>query len=251
MFDVKKTTEDLIQWIKDWFEENGKGCNAVLGISGGKDSTIVAALLAKALGSHRVIGVAMPEDGQGINGADAICKYLGIRYVYAPIGGIIHSFGLMHGITLDPVLKWSNQSEQNIPPRVRMTMLYAIAQSNNGRVAGTCNLSEDYVGYFTKHGDGASDFEPLADLTVTEILQIGDYLGLPYEWVHRLPSDGLPHSTDDQTKWGFTYEVLDKYIRGYEEPNAETKAKIDSWHNRNLFKLRPIKKFESGLSKID
>ena len=246
MFNVEKTTNDLIQWIKDWFEENGKGCNAVLGISGGKDSTIVAALLVRALGLDRVIGVAMPEEGQGINGADEICKHLGIRYVYAPIGGAVNAFHLMHMATLDPALKWSEQSEQNIPPRVRMTMLYAIAQSNNGRVAGTCNLSEDYLGYFTKHGDGASDFEPLANLTVTEILQIGDYLGLPYEWVHKKPDDGLPNSSPDEEKFGFSYATLDKYIRGYEEPDSETKAKIDAWHNRNLFKLRPVKKFEMG-----
>lgn len=243
MFDVKKTTEDLIQWIKDWFEENGKDCNAVIGISGGKDSTIVAALLARALGSHRVIGVAMPEDGQGINNADAICKYLGIRYVFAPIGGIVNAFHIMHGITLDPTLKWSNQSEQNIPPRVRMTMLYAIAQSNNGRVAGTCNLSEDYVGYFTKHGDGASDFEPLANLTVTEILQIGDYLGLPYEWVHKKPSADLPNTKTDEEEIGFSYEDLDGYIRKTKTLDEETIKKIETRRAQNLHKLKQPERF--------
>lgn len=149
--DVKNITEKCILWIRDWFDKNGKGCNAVIGMSGGKDSTIVASLCCKALGPERVIGVAMPDNGQGINNADKICEHFGMRYMCVPIDGITGAFdfALMTHTKSDI----SEQTSQNIPPRVRMTMLYAIAQSHNGRVANTCNLSEDYIGYSTLYGD--------------------------------------------------------------------------------------------------
>lgn len=134
----------------------------------------------------------------------------------------------------------AEQTEQNIPPRLRMVTLYAISQSVDGRVMGTCNLSENYIGYFTKYGDGAADVEPLANLTVTELLQIGDVMGLPYEWVHKVSSDDLPHSKSDEEKFGFSYEVLDKYIRGIETPDRYTVLKIDTMHMHNMFKLQPM-----------
>ena len=221
-FDVKKVTDDLIKWILDWFEKNGKDCNAVLGMSGGKDSTIAAALLAKALGPERVIGVAMPDTDQSINDADKICKYLGIKYMEVPIWGVTGAYKRMvdnnnprpleyDGTT--NIIEWSKQTEQNIPPRIRMTTLFAIAQTWNGRVIETCNLSESYIGYLTIFGDGAGVVSPLGGLTVTEILRIGDYIGLPYEWVHKTPDDGLPHSTTDEAKIGFSYAELDRLIR--------------------------------------
>lgn len=233
-FNAKETTTALIEWIRNWFDENGKDCKAVIGISGGKDSTIVAKLCVEALGADRVIGVGMPEHGQSLNGAPEICEYLGIKFIEAKIGD-----------TVDTLAKFAEtiQAKQNIPPRVRMTTLYAISQSNNGRVLNTCNLSEDYLGYFTIGGDGLGDVAPLANLTVTEIRAIGDELGLPHEWVWKTPDDGLPHSNSDEAKFGFSYEVLDKYIRGIEEPNAEIKAKIDDMHRRNEFKLRPTASF--------
>lgn len=244
-FNVEKVTSNCIQWIKEWFEQNGKGCKAVIGMSGGKDSTIAAALCAKALGSENVIGVAMPDKGQGINDADKICEHLGIRYMYAPIAGITAEFGHMW-TALD--YKWSEQTEQNIPPRVRMTMLYAIAQTLNGRVANTCNLSEDFVGYMTLYGDQAGSFSPLGKLTVTEILQIGDYIGLPYEMVHKTPDDGLPHSSSDEEKFGFTYAELDRFIREGIVPDGnctnsdEPKAKkIERMHKGAKFKLNMVK----------
>ena len=246
-FDVEKVTGDCVQWIKDWFEKNGPGCNAVIGISGGKDSTIVAKLCVEALGADRVIGVAMPDKGQGINDADKICDYLGIKYMVTPIDGVVAEF---HKVWNDQGsdVKWSKQSEQNIPPRVRMTMLYALSQTFNGRVVGTCNASENYVGYMTRWGDQASDFEPIGNLTVTEVLQIGDYLGLPYEWVHKIPDDGLPHSSSDEQKFGFSYAELDRYIRegivpeGACENNPdELKVdKIDRMHRSNKFKTEIV-----------
>lgn len=246
-FNVEQVTKDCIKWIKDWFEENGPGCNAVLGLSGGKDSTIVAALCAKALGPDRVIGVAMPDKGQGINEADKIAEHLGIKYMVTPIDGVVAEF---HKVWDDQGsdVKWSKQAEQNIPPRVRMTMLYALSQTFNGRVANTCNLSEDFVGYATLFGDAAGSFAPLSQLTVTEIYQIGDYLGLPYEWVHKVPDDGLPHSSSDEKKFGFSYAELDRYIRESIVPEGacennpdELKVnKIDRMHRNNKFKTEIV-----------
>ena len=246
-FDVEKVTKDCILWIKDWFEKNGKTCNAILGISSGKDSTIVAKLCVEALGADRVIGVAMPDNGQGTNEADKIAEYLGIKYMVTPIDGVVAEF---HKVWNDQGsdVKWSKQSEQNIPPRVRMTMLYALSQTFNGRVANTCNLSEDFVGYATLFGDAAGSFAPLSQLTVTEIYQIGDYLGLPYEWVHKIPDDGLPHSSSDEKKFGFSYAELDRYIRegivpeGVCENNPdELKVdKIDRMYRNNKFKTEIV-----------
>ena len=246
-FNVEEVTKNCILWIKNWFEKNGSGCNAVLGLSGGKDSTIVAKLCVEALGVDRVIGVAMPDNGQGTNEADKIAEYLGIKYMMTPIDGVVAEF---HKVWNDQGsdVKWSKQSEQNIPPRVRMTMLYALSQTFNGRVANTCNLSEDFVGYATLFGDAAGSFAPLSQLTVTEIYQIGDYLGLPYEWVHKVPDDGLPHSSSDEKKFGFSYAELDRYIRegivpeGACENNPdELKVdKIDRMHRNNKFKTEIV-----------
>ena len=246
-FNVEKVTEDAINWIREWFEENGKNCNAVIGVSGGKDSLIVAKLCVEALGADRVIGVAMPDNGQGTNEADKIAEYLGIKYMVIPIDGVVAEFHKVWDDQDSDVI-WSKQSEQNIPPRVRMTMLYALSQTFNGRVANTCNLSEDFVGYATLFGDAAGSFAPLSQLTVTETYQIGDYLGLPYEWVHKIPDDGLPHSSSDEKKFGFSYAELDRYIRegivpeGACENNPdELKVdKIDRMHRNNKFKTEIV-----------
>lgn len=239
-FDVEEVTNHLILWIRNWFEKNGKGCKAVLGMSGGKDSTVAAALLAKALGSNNVVGVMMPDLGQGLNEADEICKHLGINCIYAPIDNITGAF-YDSDITKDNGIwslnNFSKQAEQNIPPRVRMTMLYAISQTVNGRVINTCNLSENTIGYETIFGDAAGDMSPLGNLTVTEILKIGDYIGIPRKWVHKTPDDGLPNSMPDEEKFGFTYAELDDYIR---TDNPETEdghwAKIESMIYSSKFK---------------
>ena len=212
---VEKTTNDLIDWIKKWFDENGPNCNAVIGISGGKDSTIIAELCARALGPDRVLGVLMPNGVQkDINDSIEVCKIIGIRYIIVNIAPAVEALKKEIGFEL------SSQSETNLPARVRMTTLYAISQSNNGRVVGTCNASENYVGYFTRYGDGASDVEPIGNLTVSEVIEIGDFLGLPYHLVHKTPDDGLPNSNTDEEKFGFTYSELDKYIREGVEPEG-------------------------------
>ena len=232
--DGKALKNACVAWIRDWFAPFGPTSTAVLGMSGGKDSTVAAALCAEALGAERVIGVAMPADGQSLNEADEICKYLGIRYYCLPIGRIEAAADEL-GTILSPD-GFSNQTEQNIPPRIRMMMLYAVAQSNNGFVANTCNLSEDYIGYATLFGDAAGSFSPLGKLVVREVLAIGHALGLPAKWVDKIPDDGLPHSCPDEAKFGFTYATLDRYIREGICEDAEVKAKIDRMHARNLFK---------------
>ena len=236
-FDARSELNKCVEWTRQWFEENGKDCNAVIGMSGGKDSTITAAILCLALGSERVIGVAMPEHGQKINEADKICEHLGMKYIECPIGDACDSIS---NVVLDSIKTRTVQTSQNIPPRVRMTMLFAIAQSVNGRVVNTCNLSEDYIGYSTIYGDNAGSFSPIRNFTVKELLAIGDELGLPKKWVYKTPDDGLPHSKPDEEKFGFSYETLDAWIREGIKPSPEVFNKIMDMHNKNLFKIRMV-----------
>lgn len=240
-FDVKRATEDVVEWIRDWFEKNGKGCNAVVGISGGKDSSIVAALCAKALGKERVIGVLMPNGEQrDIDCAKQLVAYLGIPFYVCNIKKAVD--GVVESLQASGV-EISRQTTVNLPPRIRMSTLYALSQSKNGRVANTCNLSEDWVGYSTRYGDAAGDFSPLGKLTVQEVKAIGKYLDLPVNLVEKVPSDGLTDRTDEDNL-GFTYAVLDRYIREGVCEDEETKAKIDRLHALNKFKLKPIPCFE-------
>ncbi|MBR0302650.1 MAG: NAD(+) synthase, partial [Clostridia bacterium] len=205
MFNAEKTKNECVKWIRDFFEENGAGCNAVVGISGGKDSSVVAALCVEALGRDRVIGVLMPNGEQAdIDMAKLLVKHLGIKHF---IVNIKDSYdGLVRSIPLE----MSEQSRINLAPRLRMAALYAVSQSNNGRVANTCNLSEDWVGYATRYGDAAGDFSPCSHLTVQEVKAIGRVLGLPAELVDKVPIDGLCGKTDEDNL-GFTYAELDRY----------------------------------------
>ena len=180
MFDAVKVKNDCVNWIREFFKQNGDGCNAVVGISGGKDSSVTAALCAEALGKDRVIGVLMPSGEQpDIDMAYMLVNHLGIKHyeinVKNAVEGVIKS--MPEGLDV------SVQSKVNLPPRIRMSVLYFVGQSLNGRVANTCNLSEDWVGYATRYGDAAGDFSPLANLTVTEVKEIGRVLGLPQELV--------------------------------------------------------------------
>ena len=240
-FDVQKVTKDVIEWTRDWFSVNGPGCNAVIGISGGKDSTVTAAVCAEALGPDRVIGVLLPNGEQhDIDVARAVVKHLGIRSYEL---NIKPAYDAIYGAVEEAVGFVSDQSRINLPPRIRMTTLYAVSQCNNGRVANTGNLSEDWVGYSTRYGDGAGDFGPLCQLTVQEVKAIGRYLGLPSEFVDKVPIDGLCGKTDEDNL-GFTYAVLDRYIRTGEIDDPATKAKIDRMHALNLYKLRMMPAFE-------
>ncbi|MBR2852674.1 MAG: NAD(+) synthase [Anaerotignum sp.] len=233
MFDAEKVKDQCVVWIRRFFEENGINCNAVVGISGGKDSSVTAALCVEALGKERVIGVLMPcGEQKDIDMAYLLVRHLGIKHyeinIKAAVDGIL---GELHGF--EP----SVQSRTNLPARIRMATLYAVSQSMNGRVANTCNLSEDWVGYSTRYGDAAGDFSPLCELTVTEVKKIGEILGLPETLTHKVPVDGLSGKTDEENL-GFTYDELDRYIRTGKIEDQEKKAKIDWLHEKNLFKLK-------------
>ncbi|MCQ2400828.1 MAG: NAD(+) synthase [Lachnospiraceae bacterium] len=238
MFDAKKVKEECVLWIRDFFENNGPGCNAVLGISGGKDSSVVAALCVEALGKDRVIGVLMPNGEQAdIDMAKLLVNHLGIRHY------IINIKDAVDGLTKAVPFELSAQSVQNLPPRIRMATVYAVSQSNNGRVANTCNLSEDWVGYSTRYGDSVGDFSPCSHLTVQEVKAVGRELGLPDVLVDKVPIDGLCGKTDEDNL-GFTYAVLDRYIRTGEIDDEETKKLIDRKHKANLFKLQLMPQFD-------
>lgn len=237
-FNAEKVKNECVQWIRDFFEENGKGCNAVLGISGGKDSSIVAALCAEALGKDRVIGVLMPNGEQAdIDMAKLLVSHLGIKHY------IINIKDAVEGLKKSIPFELSAQSLTNLPPRIRMSTVYAVSQTHNGRVANTCNLSEDWVGYSTRYGDSVGDFSPCSNLTVQEMKQIGRLIGLPSELVDKVPSDGLCGKTDEDNL-GFTYAELDRYIREGVIENPESKAKIDRLHKMNLFKLQLMPAFK-------
>ena len=243
MFDAIKTKNQCVEWIRNFFEENGKDCNAVIGISGGKDSSVAAALCVEALGKDRVIGILMPCGEQhDIDMAYLLCDHLGIkRYeinIKSAVDGLTNA--LPEGFPL------SRQSVINLPPRIRMSTVYMISQSLNGRVVNTCNLSEDWVGYSTRYGDAAGDFSPLSNLTVTEVKEIGRVLGLPDVLVDKVPIDGLSGKTDEDNL-GFTYDVLDKYIRTGEIEDKSTKEIIDKKHKANLFKLQLMPSFKPEL----
>ena len=243
MFNAMKVKNDCVQWIRDFFEKNGKGCNAVLGVSGGKDSSIVAALCVEALGRERVIGVLMPNgDQHDIDCAFALANHLGIKHFVVNIKDAVD--GVKNNIPSEIAL--TEQTNSNLPARIRMATLYAVSQSCNGRVANTCNLSEDWVGYSTRYGDSVGDFSPLSRLTVGEVKEIGYLLDLPRELVDKIPIDGLCGKTDEDNL-GFTYAELDRYIRTGEIDDPEKRALIDRKHEANLFKLQLMPCFEPEL----
>lgn len=240
MFDALNVKNQCVEWIRKFFDENGKGCNAVLGISGGKDSSVAAALCVEALGRDRVIGVLMPQGVQhDIDAAYLLVNHLGIKHYEINIKGAVE--GILSAFPEE--LQLSEQSRVNLPPRIRMSTLYAVSQSVNGRVVNTCNLSEDWVGYSTRYGDAAGDFSPMCNLTVTEIKEIGHLLGLPRELVEKTPIDGLCGKTDEENL-GFTYAELDVYIRTGKIDDPEKKALIDRKHKANLFKLQLMPMFK-------
>ena len=237
MFDAHKTRLELVQWIRDWFDKNGPDCFAVIGISGGKDSSVAAALCVEALGKDRVVGAMMPNGVQhDLKECELLANHLGITLENINIKPIVFSF--MREMSHYP----TDQACINLPPRIRMTMLYYISQSIGGRVICTDNASEAFIGYSTRWGDNVGDVAPLLNFTTDEVVAIGDALGLPYELTHKTPSDGLCGMTDEDN-FGFTYEQLNCYIKhGYCHGEAAQK-KIEERHNKNLFKTQPIPSF--------
>jgi NAD+ synthase len=239
---LKKLKDDCVNWIREFFELNGPGCNAVVGISGGKDSSVAAALCVEALGRDRVIGVLMPSGIQpDIDAAYTLVNHLGIKHFEINVGDTVAALKKTVSEALSGEL--SVQSATNIPPRIRMATLYAVAQSNNGRVVNTCNLSEDWVGYSTRYGDAAGDFSPLCGFTVDEVKAIGRLLNLPDVLVDKVPIDGLCGKTDEDNL-GFTYATLDNYIRTGEIEDKGIKEIIDKKHRANLFKVKYMECFD-------
>lgn len=234
---MTNTVTKIIDWIKEYFIKNRPECKAVIGISGGKDSTVAAALLCKALGPNRVIAVQMPQGFQyDIDVSNEVIDYLEITEHYnINIGSACQEIflSLPNDIRIQP------QVTSNVPARVRMNILYAIAASRHGRVVNTCNRSEDYVGYSTKFGDAAGDFSILSNYTATEVKEIGIELGLPKNFIEKPPEDGLSGLTDEENL-GFSYDVLDNFLLNGITPPYEIYKNIEQRHKRNLHKISPM-----------
>ena len=251
-FDAVSVKNEVVAWIRQWFRQNGDGCNAIIGISGGKDSSVVAALCVEALGKDRVIGILMPNHQQSdIGDAYKLVDHLDIMHTVINVGQAIDNLSShINSLNLRKVnpgteksVAMSNQAIINLPPRIRMATLYAFSQSLNGRVANTCNLSEDWVGYSTRYGDSVGDFSPLSMLTTDEVIAVGKACGLPDELVEKVPADGLCGSTDEMNL-GFTYRALNEYIRTGVCSGPQVKERIDAKHKANLFKLMPMPVFK-------
>lgn len=239
---IEEKYNQIIAFIKQYTEEtNAKGY--VLGISGGKDSTVVAKLLVDAVGADNVVGVMMPNGVQrDIDDSQRVCFTLNIDWKFVNIGDSYQY--LKKSIcqrtpgevnTEKQVFPLTGKALSNVPPKLRMTTLYVLAQSLGYRVAGTGNKSEAFVGWCTKWGDMACDINPIAHLTCTEVVELGDYLGLPEELVHKHPADGLTGKSDEDN-FGFTYAELDEFIAKYEagpislENLTEVEQKILDMH---------------------
>lgn len=240
--------DEIVKWLKEWFDENGKDCNAVLGVSGGKDSSVCAALCCEALGKERVIGVLMPDGEQkDISDSYKVVEHLGIKYLNINIsktkGALFDAMLFSEGNF--KVENITEQAIQNLPPRLRMSTLYLVSQCMNGRVINTCNLSETLLGWETRWGDAVGDVAPLADLTVQEVKKLGYELGLPEWMIEKTPSDGLCGSSDEE-KLGISYKVFDDYVRHGYIGNDEMIQKADERIKANLFKHSPIPYFHSG-----
>lgn len=246
-FKAEQTRDNLVQWIRDWFDRNGPKCKAVIGISGGKDSTVVAALCARALGKERVLGVMMPNGYQmDIGDSMCVCEALEIPNIvvniedaYKGVESCVAS--ALVGTGDGSISELSEQTLINLAPRLRMATLYAISQTVKGRVVNTSNLSECFVGYGTLYGDLAGSLYPLKNLTKSEIVEIGLTMPeIPRYLVEKTPSDGLTSFTDEN-KFGFTYDELDSTIRF--GTKGEHYDIIMKRHNDNLFKLKPFEEF--------
>ncbi|MCL2739880.1 MAG: NAD(+) synthase [Oscillospiraceae bacterium] len=226
MFDASIEKDKITGWIREYVSGTPFE-NVVVGISGGKDSSVVAALCVAALGRERVFGALLPHGAQA-DIADSMQLVNHLRIWHTTIN-IEKSVQAAISETLKAGLEIGEVAKGNIVDSMRMARLYAVGASLGALVANCSNLSENYVGYTTKFGTGRGDFSPLADYTNTEVKAIGRELGLPENLIEKAPADGLSPLTDEES-FGFSYEVLDKYIRSGICEDAAIKAKIDKMH---------------------
>ncbi len=240
MFDAKRETKLATAWIAEYFKNQPHAKGVVIGISGGKDSAVCAALCVDAIGADRVLGVSIPNGTQkDIKDAEAVAEILGIKY------RVVHINGAYRSLTAE--LDYSNggkvvdeHAKMNILPRLRMTVLYALAADKHYRVCGTGNYSEEFCGYTTRWGDMVSDFNPIQYFTTEEVVAIGDVLEMPKQVIHKAPSDGLCGKTDEDNL-GFTYANVNKIIKGKkDEVPQDIRERIMKKRQYNSFKLLPI-----------
>lgn len=247
-FNVLEQTENCIDWIRKWFERNGdENSKAIIGISGGIDSSTTAALCVEALGKDRVIGIMLPNGIQtDIDASQLLVKHLGIKHYTINIGDTYRALVDEMRVLAENGKEWpGNQYITNTPARIRMTALFgAAAMIGNCFVANTCNISESSQGYDTVFGDNVGSFAPIAKFTKTEVRKIAKFLELPETLVNKTPIDGMSLNTDgsyksDEDKLGFTYEELDKTIRNidYRGPNYD---KIVNGFIRTAWKRRIV-----------
>jgi NAD+ synthase len=237
-FDPAKQVLEIERFIKDYFVNNGTpDTKAIIGISGGKDSTIAAALLVRALGPDRVIGVMMPNGYQNdIEDAKRVCEILGIQHYLVDIGDPLAAlYNRLLSVAADAENPLPPVVTTNTPARIRMATLYAIAGLVGGRVCNTGNASEAFIGYTTKYGDLAGDFALLKHLTVRDVYAIGDYLELPMDLVHKHPADGMSGKTDEDNT-GIPYDAIDDYLIDGIYPEQKIYEKMIAAHKRNLHK---------------
>lgn len=236
MIDAKIAHDEIIKWIKDFFKD--KDGPAIIGISGGKDSTICAALLTEALGPENVIGVSMPNGGQSdIEDVIKVFDTLKIREFAVNIGSTYDALTKEIEDNIG-VKEMPSLYTTNTPARIRMVALYGVAAYYGGFVCNTCNLSESIIGWETYGGDGFGDFSPIGKFTKTEVVELGDYMELPKELVYKVPADGMCGASDED-KMGFTYNELDETIRkNIEGPHFE---KICNMNKKSHFKHENIR----------
>lgn len=238
---MKELTQQVVDWTKETFKKLGK-TDAVLGISGGKDSSVVAAICVAALGKEHVHGVLLPCGIQkDISDSYKLVDHLGIDYDVQDIETLVKE-----SLALVPGADKSYDAKTNVGARIRTNQIMVTAQTNGWIMANTCQRNEDVVGYATLWGDSVGSFSPLGMLTVSEVIEIGDDLGLPYELTHKTPIDGLQPLTDEE-KLGFTYKELSDLIRF--SIKGEHYDLIMQKFNANRFKLELIRlpKFDPHL----
>lgn len=235
-FNAEKTKENIIKWLHTLKDISGLQ-KVVIGVSGGKDSTVCAALCAEAFGKENVLGIIMPNGEQkDINDAIKVCSCIGIDYKIVNIKPMYDTFIK----SMKTASEISKDALINLQPRIRMSVLYSIGQSNHMRVCGTGNLSERTLGYFTKWGDGACDFNPIGNFTVQEVIAIGKtFKEIPVELIEKTPSDGLTGMSDEE-KLGIKYIDVHNYLRGTANVPFEVMDKIEEKTIMAEHKVKPI-----------